>query len=116
MTSVYVVIENGDPYPEVYKTYNEAASVAKMKYKEMIDNNINEMKGHPESIQSIIDNIEVPESKDGTTYLYIEKDIHIYIYKLPIKASGGSRSSRNSRSSRSKSSRSSKSKSKNSHK
>lgn len=108
MTSVYVVIENGDPYPEVYKTYNEAASAAKMKYKEMIDNNINEMKGHPESIQSIIDNIEVPESKDGTTYLYIEKDIHIYIYKLPIKASGGSRS----RSSRSKS----KSRSKNSHK
>jgi hypothetical protein len=110
MASVYVVIENGDPYPEVYKTYNEAASAAKMKYKEMIDNNINEMKGHPESIQSIIDNIEVPENKDGTTYLYVEKGIHIYIYKLPIKASGGSRSSRNSRSSKSKS------RSKNSHK
>lgn len=106
MASVYVVIENGDPYPEVYKSYNEAASVAKMKHKDMVNSLIDEMAGDPESIQSIIADIEVPENKDGKTYLYVEKDIHIYIYKLPIKASGGS-SSNKSRSRRSKSSRSS---------
>ena len=85
MDFVYVVIENGDPYPEVYQTYNEAASVAKMKYKEMVNSLIDEMMGYPESIQSIINDIEVPESKEGKTYLYVEKGINIYIFRLPIK-------------------------------
>ena len=111
MASVYVVIENGDPYPEVYKSYNEAASVAKMKHKDMVNSLIDEMAGDPESIQSIIDDIEVPENKDGKTYLYVEKDINIYIYKLPIKASGGrSRSNKNRSSHSSHSSHSNKKK------
>jgi hypothetical protein len=80
MSSVYVVIENGKPYENVYTSFASAAVAVKEKYAEMIAEQIREMNGYP-----ICSEIDVPEDiLTGTTYLYVEKGIHIYIYKLPI--------------------------------
>lgn len=80
MSSVYVVIENGEPYKNVYKTFTSAAATVKEKYVEEIAEQIRDSNGYP-----ICSKIDVPEDiLTGNTYLYIEKGIHIYIYKLPI--------------------------------
>ena len=77
MNAVYIIIENGDPYPIAYTSFSSAIAVVKEKYKEIVE----EIKDDDGSICSEID---VPESNTGKTYLYIEKGIHIYIYKLPV--------------------------------
>jgi len=82
MESVYVVIENGDTYPYVYRTYQEAVDAVKIKHKEAIDEElrwIEENGGHPGCNE-----VDVPESESGLSHLYIEKGIHIEIHKLPI--------------------------------
>ena len=79
MSSVYVVIENGDPYENVYRSYASAAAAVKKKHAEEIAEQIRQSDGYP-----ICSEIDVPEAVTGTTYLYVEKGIHIYIYKLPI--------------------------------
>lgn len=80
MSSVYVVIENGEPYKNVYASFASAAVAVKEKYAEVIAEEMREMNGWP-----ICSEIDVPEDiLTGTTYLYVEKGIHIYIYKLPI--------------------------------
>lgn len=77
--SMYVVIENGLPYPHLYTSYASAAA-AQEKYKQVIEEQIEEANGYP-----ICSEIDVPEHTSGTTYLYVEKGIHIYIYKLEVK-------------------------------
>ena len=78
MSSVYVVIENGDPYNSVYLSFASAAAAVKEKYAEEISEQIRESQGYP-----ICSEVDVPEDVlTGKTYLYIEKGIHIYIYKL----------------------------------
>jgi len=82
MTSVYVVIENGEPYKNVYTSFASAAAAVKEKYAEEIAEQTVESDGYP-----ICSDIDVPEDiLTGKTYLYVEKGIHIYIYKLPIVA------------------------------
>jgi len=82
MESVYVVIENGDPYETVYTSFISAAAAVKEKYAEEINYQMKE----GESAQ-ICSDIDVPENTvTGKTYWYIEKGIHIYIYKLPVTA------------------------------
>jgi hypothetical protein len=76
---MYVVIENGDPYPNIYTSFESAAAVAQEKYKEVIQEQIREAEGYP-----ICSEVNVPEDTSGTTYLYVEKGIHIYIYKLKV--------------------------------
>ena len=78
MSSVYVVIENGEPYKNVYTTFASAAAAVKEKYAEEIAYQIRVSDGYP-----ICSEIDTPE-QTGNTYLYVEKGIHIYIYKLPI--------------------------------
>jgi len=80
MSSVYVVIENGEPYENVYTSFASAAAAVKKKHAEEIAEQIRESNGYP-----ICSEIDVPEDVfTGKTYLYVEKGIHIYIYKLPI--------------------------------
>ena len=82
MNAVYVIIENGDPYNVVYQTFESAVAVVKAKHKETIDEQLKEAEGYP-----ICSDLDVPEDKiTGKTYLYVEKGIHIYIYKLPVLA------------------------------
>ena len=80
MSSVYVVIENGEPYENVYTSFASAAVAVKEKHAETIAEQIKEAEGYP-----ICSEVDVPEDiVTGKTYLYVEKGIHIYIYKLPI--------------------------------
>jgi hypothetical protein len=76
---MYVVVENGDPYPNIYTSFLSAAKAAQDKYKEVIEEQMIEADGYP-----ICSELDVPEHTSGTTYLYVEKGIHIYIYKLKV--------------------------------
>jgi len=79
MNSVYVIIENGEPYSNVYQTFEYAVAVVKAKHKETIDDQLREAEGYP-----ICSDLDVPENKVGKTELYVEKGINIIIYKLPL--------------------------------
>ena len=80
MNSVYVVIENGEPYESVYRSFHLAKAAVKEKYGGVIAEEIRDSYGEP-----ICSEIDVPEDfLSGKTYLYIEKGIHIYIYELTI--------------------------------
>jgi hypothetical protein len=80
--NVYVIIENGDPYSLVYQTFESAVAVVKAKHKETIDEQVREAE---EGGYDICSDLDTPEDKiTGKTYLYVEKGIHIYIYKLPF--------------------------------
>jgi hypothetical protein len=80
MSAVYVIIENGDPYPIAYTTFESAVAVVKAKHKEEIDRQLADADGYP-----ICSDLDTPENKvTGETYLYVEKGIHIRIHKLPI--------------------------------
>ena len=71
-SSVYVIIENGEPYQNVYTLFASAVAAVKEKHVDVIDE------------QKCEADLDVPEDTlSGKTYLYIEKGIHIYIYKLP---------------------------------
>ena len=80
MAFVYVTIENGDPYPVAYTTYEQAVAAVKLKHKETLDEDLKYLEEYGESCHEV----DVPEAKNGPTYLYIEKGISIYIYKLPV--------------------------------
>jgi len=83
ITMVYIVIENGKPYTEAFKTYKNAVAAVKEKYKTLIEDQIREM-GDLESIEQIVAYVNVPEQKD-VTWLYIEKGINIGIYCIPLE-------------------------------
>jgi hypothetical protein len=81
MSSVYVIIENGEPYENVYTSFTSAAAAVKEKYAEDIAEQIRDADG-----ALVCSEIDVPEDiLTGKTYLYVEKGIHIYIYKLHIR-------------------------------
>ena len=80
MNAVYVVVENGQPYKVAYASFESAAAAVKEKHKEEVEAQMLELGGGP-----ICSDIDVPEDKvTGKTYLYVEKEIHIYIHKLPV--------------------------------
>jgi hypothetical protein len=80
MNAVYIIVENGDPYSIAYTSFECAVAVVKEKFKETIEIQIKEMHGEP-----ICSELDVPENKlIGVTRLYVEKGIHIIIYKLPV--------------------------------
>ena len=94
MRYVYIVIENsydeppgGGVFPTTYSTFEEAKAAAIGKYQDEIDRQIEDLGSN-----SLVTDVDVPESKTGFTYLYIEKDINIYIHKLPVMFSGGNSS------------------------
>ena len=77
MESIYIVIENGTPYPVAYLTYVDATNAVKGRYAKCIEADIEEC-GTTESV------IDAPEDSAGVTRLYVEKEIHIEIHRLPI--------------------------------
>ena len=81
MNSVYVVIENGDPYPIAYGRFESAIAAVKKKHQETIDAQLKEANGE----YDICSELDVAENKiTGKTELYVEKGIYIHIYKMPI--------------------------------
>ena len=79
---IYVVIENGDPYPVAYMNYTAAVDAVKLKHKEAIEEELKWMAENDGDIGC--NEVDVPEAKEGPSKLYIEKGIHIYIYCLPV--------------------------------
>jgi hypothetical protein len=82
MEYVYVVNENGEVYPSVYKTYASAVKAVNDKHREYLLELIEEA---PEYKEQILGDVNPLENASGKTLLYIEKGIHIEIYKLPIE-------------------------------
>jgi hypothetical protein len=79
MSFIYIVIENGQPYLNAYTTFDSAIKIVKEKYNDIIEDQIKECG------DDICSEIDVPENKlRGITYLYVEKGIHVRIYKLPV--------------------------------
>jgi hypothetical protein len=81
---IYIVIENGDPYPDAYLRYEEAVAAVKAKHKEAIDEELEWLEMNPG--YHGCNEVDVPEAKEGSklTRLYIEKGIHIEIHKFYI--------------------------------
>jgi hypothetical protein len=85
MEYVYIVIENGLPYLNTYKSYKSAVNAVKDKHRSHIEEQIKE-NCYLDIIESILADINVAENcVTNITYLYIEKEIHIKIYKLPLQ-------------------------------
>jgi hypothetical protein len=85
MESIYIVIENGEPYSTGFITYKSAVASVKEKHREYLEEQIKELSNLPE-IENVLNNINVPENLEiGITKLYIEKGINIEIYKIPTK-------------------------------
>ena len=78
---VYVVIENGDPYPNAFTSYEKAAEAVRAKFKEEIKNDIY-WQGQ-DGMESVND-LFTPESPTGISKMYVEKEIHIEIHRLPV--------------------------------
>ena len=81
MEYIYVVVENGEPYQCVYKTYTQAVDAVKSKHKETLDE---DLRYTVEEGMHSCNVVDVPECTTGPSYLYIEKGISIYIYRLYV--------------------------------
>jgi hypothetical protein len=84
MNFVYIIIENGEPYPNAYTTYKSAVNQVKEKHREYLEEQIKELYC-VNMIESLLADINVPENIETCiSKLYIEKGINIIIYKIPI--------------------------------
>jgi len=77
---VYVVVENGDAYPTAFTTYEKAVAAVLEKHKEILV----EHKAEEQEPGDTCDELDTKENAKGEMLLYIEKSIHIYIYRLPV--------------------------------
>jgi len=76
---VYVVVENGELYPVLYSTYEEARAAALDNHAEALDYERSECAEWGGMMASQVD---VEENKEtGTTSLYVEKEIYIIIQR-----------------------------------
>jgi len=86
MSKVYVVVENGELYPEIYSSYESARKAVTTKYAAQLREEweeVKEMNDPDFQMASVI----VDESDTGRTELYIEKGINIIVqrYNVPAK-------------------------------
>lgn len=78
MQSFYVVVENGELYPNLYLKYASAVAAVKEKHAEMLEEQIKEAQ-YLSDMEEILAQVNVPENPSGETALYIEKGINIQI-------------------------------------
>ena len=84
--NVYVVLENGELYPSLYYSYDDAREAVTTKYAEKLAEEMELVRELGEGV-CISSKVYVAENKEtGTTQLYIEKEIYITIqrYKLGV--------------------------------
>jgi len=74
MEFVYIVVESGTPYSRAFSTYAAAVAAVKDNHAEIL------------AEENECNSVDEPEG-EIYTYLYIEKGIHIYIYRLPVMRS-----------------------------
>jgi hypothetical protein len=81
--NIYIVIENGEAYPEAYKNYASAVKAVKEKHRTYLEERIQELHDL-DMIEQTLADINVPEHPDGMTRLYIEKGINITIHRYNL--------------------------------
>jgi len=81
MAIVYVVIENGELYPILYKTYESAHEAVITKYAVELSAERGEVE---EMDYGMASDVDIDENETGTTQLYIEKGIHIIIQRYAV--------------------------------
>ena len=85
MEYIYIIVENGEPYPVSFKNYKSAVEAVKTKHKQYLEEQIKDLYDL-DMIESVLADINVSENVEkNMTQLYIEKGINIEIHKLPIK-------------------------------
>jgi hypothetical protein len=87
--TVYVVLENGELYPNVYSTYELAREAVLTKYADELREEREEFEDWgKKSGLSMASKVDIDENQSGTTNLYIEREINITIqrYSVPEKA------------------------------
>ena len=85
MEYIYIIVENGEEYPDAYTNYKSAVKAVKEKHREYLEEQIKELH-YLSDIESVLADVNVPENiETGISRLYIEKGINIVIHKLPIK-------------------------------
>jgi len=81
MATVYVVIENGELYTILYKTYESAREAVITKYAVELSDERREVE---EMDCGMVSDVDIDENETGTTQLYIEKGIHIIIQRYAV--------------------------------
>ena len=72
----YLVIDDGEPYPILFTSYEQAVLTVKIRHREEIE--AYQLHDHG------ICELDVPENPEGKTELYIEKGIYIYIHRFKV--------------------------------
>ena len=84
MTTIYVVVENGEFYPGYYSSYESARDAVTTKYKAQLTLEWEEAKDLNDPDFQMASEVDVDENETGTTYLYIERGIHILIQRYSV--------------------------------
>lgn len=81
MATVYVVVENGELYPILYKTYESAREAVTTKYADKLSAERAEVE---DPSYGMVSSVDVDENETGTTRLYIERGINIIIQRYAV--------------------------------
>jgi len=81
---VYAVVENGELYPELYSSYESAREAVTTKYAAELRDEWEEAKEMNDPDYKMASSIVDENEETGTTYLYIEKGIHIIIQRYNV--------------------------------
>ena len=82
---VYVVLENGELYPNLYSTYELAHEAVTTKYAEELREEREEfVEWGDQTYGSTASKVDIDENQSGTTQLYIENGINIIIQRYNV--------------------------------
>ena len=85
MSIVYAIVENGELYPVLYSSYESARKAVTTKYAAELRDEWEEVKEMNDPDYKMASDVFVDENEErGTTYLYIEKGIHINIQRYNV--------------------------------
>jgi len=93
--TVYIVLENGELYPNAYSTYELARQAVLTKYADILRAERAEFEGWGKSAgyknKYMSSTVDIDENKSGTTELYIEREINITIQRYTVPHKRGRR-------------------------
>ena len=84
MATVYVVVENGELYPILYRTYEAARSAVTTKYVVELTAEREDVEEMDDPSYGMVSVVDIDEDESGTTQLYIEKGINIIIQRYNV--------------------------------
>ena len=84
MATVYVVVENGELYQILYKTYEAARSAVTTKYTAELTLERDDVEEMDDPYYGMVSVVDIDENESGTTQLYIEKGINIIIQRYNV--------------------------------